>query len=338
MDGNKVIITESTIRRDLQLEDAEGVDFLPNAAIFEQLTLIGAKTTAWNEFTSTMASAIICLATNQNFNFSMYILESMVKNLDNVNKFMMYLRFVKVFLNNQLEGISNHNRIYVTPSHTKKISRNMEKVGKRFSRRETPLFPTMMVQAQQEMGKGLANPTDPQHIPIIIQPSTSQPQKTKQHRKPKRKVTEVPQPSNHTEHVADETVNEEMDDRTRSRGGPRCQETIEENVAQTSYNKGYLETTKTTQALKFDSLKRRVKKLERRKRSRTHGLKRLYKVGLLVKVKSYENEGLGKEDASKQGKISDIDSNEDIYLINVHNDEDMFDVDQDLGGKEVFVA
>ncbi|GJR88526.1 putative ribonuclease H-like domain-containing protein [Tanacetum coccineum] len=35
VDGKKIIITESTVRRDLQLEDAEGVDCLPNAAIFE---------------------------------------------------------------------------------------------------------------------------------------------------------------------------------------------------------------------------------------------------------------------------------------------------------------
>ncbi|GKC03412.1 hypothetical protein Tco_0995022, partial [Tanacetum coccineum] len=41
VDRKKVIITESTIRRDLQLEDAEGIDCLPNAAIFEQLTLMG---------------------------------------------------------------------------------------------------------------------------------------------------------------------------------------------------------------------------------------------------------------------------------------------------------
>ncbi|GJT55522.1 hypothetical protein Tco_0990576 [Tanacetum coccineum] len=40
LDKNKVIITESTMRRDLQLEYANGVDCLPNAAIFEQLTLI----------------------------------------------------------------------------------------------------------------------------------------------------------------------------------------------------------------------------------------------------------------------------------------------------------
>nr|GEV67124.1 ribonuclease H-like domain-containing protein [Tanacetum cinerariifolium] len=41
VDGKKILITKSTIRRDLQLEDVEGVDCLPNAAIFEQLTLMG---------------------------------------------------------------------------------------------------------------------------------------------------------------------------------------------------------------------------------------------------------------------------------------------------------
>ncbi|GJW13631.1 hypothetical protein Tco_0017764 [Tanacetum coccineum] len=64
VDGKKIIITESTVRRDLQLEDEEGVDCLPNSTIFEQLTLMGSKTTAWNKVSSTMASAIICLATN----------------------------------------------------------------------------------------------------------------------------------------------------------------------------------------------------------------------------------------------------------------------------------
>ncbi|GKD20630.1 hypothetical protein Tco_1222333, partial [Tanacetum coccineum] len=39
-----------------------------------------------------------------------------------------------------------------------------------------------------------------------------------------------------------------------------------------------LETTKTTQANEIVSLKRRVKKLERRNKSRTHGLKRMYRV------------------------------------------------------------
>nr|GFB09482.1 hypothetical protein [Tanacetum cinerariifolium] len=69
----------------------------------------------------------------------------------------------------------------------------------------------MMVQAQDDMGEGSANPTDPHHTPTIIQPSTSQPKMTKHHRKPRRKVTKVPQPSNPTS-VADEAVNEEIDD------------------------------------------------------------------------------------------------------------------------------
>ncbi|GJV81814.1 putative ribonuclease H-like domain-containing protein [Tanacetum coccineum] len=40
VDGKKIIITEATVRRDLQLEDADGIDCLPNATIFEQLTLM----------------------------------------------------------------------------------------------------------------------------------------------------------------------------------------------------------------------------------------------------------------------------------------------------------
>ncbi|GKC05658.1 hypothetical protein Tco_0997268 [Tanacetum coccineum] len=48
----------------------------------------------------------------------------------------------------------------------------------------------MMVQAQEEMGEGSANPTDPHHTPTITQPSTSQPQK-KQPRRKQRKDTEV---------------------------------------------------------------------------------------------------------------------------------------------------
>ncbi|GKE42179.1 hypothetical protein Tco_1469463 [Tanacetum coccineum] len=41
VDGKKIIITESIVRRDLQLEDAKGVDCLSNATFFKQLTLMG---------------------------------------------------------------------------------------------------------------------------------------------------------------------------------------------------------------------------------------------------------------------------------------------------------
>ncbi|GJX39502.1 hypothetical protein Tco_0252805 [Tanacetum coccineum] len=77
VDKKKVIITETSIISDLHLEDSDGIDCLPTATIFEELTRMGAKSTFWNEFSSTMASAIICLATNQNFNLSKYIFDAM---------------------------------------------------------------------------------------------------------------------------------------------------------------------------------------------------------------------------------------------------------------------
>ncbi|GJV71994.1 hypothetical protein Tco_1491989 [Tanacetum coccineum] len=118
VDGKKIIVTESSVRRDLELVDEKGIDCLPNSTIFENfykamggmwdsifglflaggmgcgdllgyekvsqkltfykpffspqwkflihtiLQCLSLKTTAWNEFSSTMASAIICVATN----------------------------------------------------------------------------------------------------------------------------------------------------------------------------------------------------------------------------------------------------------------------------------
>ncbi|GJU54259.1 putative ribonuclease H-like domain-containing protein [Tanacetum coccineum] len=268
VDGKKIVFTEASVRRDLQLDDEE--------------------------------------ATNQKFSFSKYIFESMVKNLDNAGKFLMCPRFIQVFLNNQLEGMSSHKRIYVTPSHTKNIFAYMRRQGKYFSRRETPLFPTMVVQAQEEMGEGSEVPTDPHYTPIITQPSSSQPQRKQKYRRPKEKDTQVPPysvPSNPT-NVADEAVNEEP--------SMQLKELIYfcTKLQQRVLN---LENTKTAQAQEITSLKKRVKKLEKKGGSRTPKLKRLYK---------------GK-------KIDDIDVDEDITLENVY-DAEMFDV-RDLHGDEVFI-
>ncbi|GJU92299.1 hypothetical protein Tco_1304722 [Tanacetum coccineum] len=89
-----------------------------------------------------------------------------------------------------------------------------------------------------------------------------------------------------------------------------------------------LENTKTTQANEIASWKRKVKKLEKKRSSRTHKLKRLYKVGLSARVESSgDEESLG-EDASKQGRINVIDAYEDITLVNVQDgaDKEMYDV------------
>ncbi|GKA47810.1 hypothetical protein Tco_0740768, partial [Tanacetum coccineum] len=362
VDGKKIIITESIVRRDLQLEDAEGVDCLPNATIFEQLTLMGyekisqkltfykaffspqwkflihtilqclsSKTTAWNEFSSTMASAIICLATNQKFNFSKYIFESMVKNLDNAGKFLMYPRFVQVFVNKQLEGMPAQKRIYIATSHTKKIFDNMRRSGKDFSSRVTPLFQTMVVQDQGEMGKGSANPTDPHQTLTIIQPLTSQPQKKQRSRRLKRKDTKVPQPSDPT-NIVDEVVNEEMDDSLVRAATTASSLEVEQdsdkrkdtqvpllsdptNVTDEAVNEE--PNMQLKELMEITSLKLRVKKLEKKGGSRTHKLKRLYKVGRSAIVISSDEASLGdQEDASKQKrKIDDIDKDVKITLV-----------------------
>nr|GEX68816.1 putative ribonuclease H-like domain-containing protein [Tanacetum cinerariifolium] len=126
VDLKKVVVNEASIRRDLRFDDAEGTACLPNAALFKEFARIGAKTTTWNDFSDTMASAIICLANNQKFNYSKYIFESMVKNLEAGVKFLMYLRFLHVFINNQLGDMSHHKEIFVNPSLTKKGRMNEE--------------------------------------------------------------------------------------------------------------------------------------------------------------------------------------------------------------------
>nr|GEV47904.1 hypothetical protein [Tanacetum cinerariifolium] len=74
-----------------------------------------------NEFSCSMASAVICLATGRNFNFSKYIFDNMVRNVD--------------------------SPIYI-PCTYPKVFGNMRRVGKGFSRVETPLFATMLAQPQ----------------------------------------------------------------------------------------------------------------------------------------------------------------------------------------------
>ncbi|GJU68497.1 hypothetical protein Tco_1254756 [Tanacetum coccineum] len=99
-----------------------------------------------------------------------------------------------------------------------------------------------------------------------------------------------------------------------------------------------LEKTKTTQHNEIASLKRRVKKLEKKNRPRAHKLKRLYKVGLTSRVESSGDEESFGEDASKQGRIDAIDADEEITLVSAQNvDKEMFDVNL-LDGEEVFVA
>ncbi|GJX00208.1 hypothetical protein Tco_0184121 [Tanacetum coccineum] len=244
--------------------------------------------------------------------------------------------------------MSRHKGIYVIPSHTKKVFANMKRPGKGFSGKVTPLFETMMVQATEDMGEDSAAPTDSHSTPIHTQPSSSKPQKKKSRRKQRKD-------SGPTEPILDEAINEEhvatpSCDPPQS-GEDRMQLTeLMDLCTQLQSRVLALETTKSNQALEIESLKRRVKSLEKRRKSRTPGFKRLRKVGSASRVESSNDVSLGaQEDASKQGrKIADLDADAEVTLVDetqeMNDDNLMFDTgvleeqEKEVAEKEVSAA
>nr|GEV29240.1 hypothetical protein [Tanacetum cinerariifolium] len=145
-------VIESSLRRNLKLKDEEGISSLPDTELFENLTLMGynispnqkftfqngqfshqwkylihtimqcisPKSTGFNEFSSNIATALVCLATNRTYNFSKMIFDGLVKNVNNkISKFLMYPRIVPLFdtmLVQQGEGSGTPTEPYRTPS------------------------------------------------------------------------------------------------------------------------------------------------------------------------------------------------------------------------------
>nr|GEW45236.1 hypothetical protein [Tanacetum cinerariifolium] len=158
-------------------DDAEGVVCLPNEKIFAGLAQMGyekpstkltfykaffssqwkflihtilqylsAKRTSWNEFSTTMASAVICLSKGQKFNFSKYIFDSL----------------------NQVGDLSTHTTRFISPALTQKVFANIRRVGKGFSGVETPLFEGMLaVRQPTKEGLGGEFPPQPQQVLYI---------------------------------------------------------------------------------------------------------------------------------------------------------------------------
>ncbi|GKE07801.1 hypothetical protein Tco_1411352 [Tanacetum coccineum] len=89
------------------------------------------------------------------------------------------------------------NDEFATPSHTKKVFANIRRQGKDFSGTVTPLFSTMLIQPQADMGEGSGQLTKPQHTPTPASPSNIEP---------------IPISSGPTTLVEDETVHKERGD------------------------------------------------------------------------------------------------------------------------------
>nr|GEX51100.1 hypothetical protein [Tanacetum cinerariifolium] len=79
-----------------------------------------------------------------------------------------------------------------------------------------------------------------------------------------------------------------------------------------------LEQDKVAQALEIFKLKRRVKKLEKKRRSKSSGLKMLRKVGTSQRIESSAKTVFdAQEDASNRGRIKAIDADEEITLVDM---------------------
>nr|GFC36133.1 hypothetical protein [Tanacetum cinerariifolium] len=168
-----IVITEEVVREILQLHDAEGVIYLPDEEIFAGLARIGyekpstiltfykaffstqwklfihtilhslsAKRTSWNEFSSVMASAVICLSSGQRFNFSNYIFESLVRNVDSSSKFYMYPWFIQLIIQTNIADLSTYTTRYISPALTQKGDDVQEPVAEEVVTEVAPPTPT----------------------------------------------------------------------------------------------------------------------------------------------------------------------------------------------------
>ncbi|GJU08880.1 hypothetical protein Tco_1125310 [Tanacetum coccineum] len=131
--GKPVSISEASIRSDLLFDDADGIDSLPNQAIFDAIQLMG--------------------------------------HLDAKKKFVMYPRFISIFLDKQLVNVPVPLDHFPVNALTSKVFSFMVKKGKHFSGKVTPLFASMLVQSTEDEGATSERPSEPQPTPSPPHPS-----------------------------------------------------------------------------------------------------------------------------------------------------------------------
>ncbi|KAI3702068.1 hypothetical protein L6452_27706 [Arctium lappa] len=197
-------VSEEVIRICLRLDDAACITSIPNEDLFSNLSRMGyggqlgvfkfskakfytqwrflvhtlmhcisKKTTGWSEFSSTIAYALVCLATARKNNFSKMIFTDHVSNLGNKKKFYMYPRFVQVIITKELTDMPQFDEVYVPKIPKGKVFSNMKRFPLDSEGVDTPLFSTMMVVSHNEEGMtsgsrpSLDHPTDSQSQPSI---------------------------------------------------------------------------------------------------------------------------------------------------------------------------
>nr|GEZ99815.1 hypothetical protein [Tanacetum cinerariifolium] len=282
VDKKKIVISEAVIREILQLNDAEGV----------------------NEFSTTMASVVICLSKGQRFNFSKYIFDSLVRNVDSSSKFYMYPRFIQLIIQTNIVDLSTHTTRYISPTLTQKVFANMRRVGKGFSGVETPLFESVLLvrdvaeEAEAQVpaqGDDVQEPAAKEVVTDVVPPTSTPPS-------PPSPV--IPSSPPHQPPCPPQPQDAE--------GSSLLFQQVLDTCSALARRVEGLENDKAAQQLEIVKLKARVKKLEKINKVKSSKLRRLKKVGTSQRIESSDD----KENVFNQGRIIvDMDQDERIELV-----------------------
>ncbi|GJT40607.1 hypothetical protein Tco_0940472 [Tanacetum coccineum] len=93
------------------------------------------------------------------------------RHLDAKKKFVMYPRFISIFLDKQLVNVPLPLDHFPVNALTSKVFSFMVKKGKHFLGKVTPLFASMLVQSTEDEGATSERPSEPQPIPSPPYPS-----------------------------------------------------------------------------------------------------------------------------------------------------------------------
>nr|GEY84048.1 copia protein [Tanacetum cinerariifolium] len=285
VDKKKVVITEAAIREVLRLDDAQELARMgyekPSTKltfykaffssqwkflIYNILQCMSAKRTSWNEFSSSMASAVICLSTGRKFNFSKYIFNSLVRNVDSTTKFYMYLHFLQLIIRRQVGNLSTHTTKYASPALTHKVFANTKRVEKGFFGVETPLFEGMLVEQEIEEEGDADEHVEEVNTGVLLM---------------KKFLLLL---KNHLYHLLHHLLYHHNH--------------LKISLQHLRYNKQHhnhlrrvehLEYDKVAQALEITKLKKRVKKREKRNKVKVLKLRRLQRVGTSQRVDTFDD-------------------------------------------------
>ncbi|GJT01490.1 hypothetical protein Tco_0822659 [Tanacetum coccineum] len=159
--GKPVSISEASIRSDLLFNDADGIDSLPNQAIFDAIQLMGYE----GDLTVlTFNKALFSPQWRFLFHTMNHCISSKSTSWDQIpTNIATALKDVPVPLDH-----------FPINALTSKVFSFMVKKGKHFSGNVTPLFDYMLVQPTEDKGDTLERQSEPQLIPSPPHPSTDQ--------------------------------------------------------------------------------------------------------------------------------------------------------------------